>query len=254
VSVRAIHIAAVLLCACGRLGFDSESPLPAPGGMGSAATTLDIGLVAHLALDGSLFDSVSGNDAECAAGECPGFVPGPAAEVATFDGAATCVHLPWLTTWTPSQYTVAAWIQPKAMTGPVVVREHDTSCPSPSLESSDAAVGFVGTDAAAAHEMAWTDAMLSSGTWTHVAIELDGTQQSVFVDGACACSVVPQIRLDYTTYEVTVGCYPAASTWFDGAIGDVRIYDRPLAGAELAELAGAPASADCAAACNTTQP
>jgi Concanavalin A-like lectin/glucanases superfamily len=255
-----------MLCACGRLGFDSEpSPPPTyttPNGetpntdtASSSGSTIDNGLVAHFAFDGSLVDSISNTDAECSGNGCPSFTPGVGnGEAAMFDGAASCVHVPWLQTWMPAQYTIAAWIQPSSMSGPIVVREHDTSCPSPELETSDAAVGFVATDISTGHQEAWSAATLTQSTWTHVAIEFDGQNQTVFVDGACACSVKPLMQLVYATYEVTIGCYPAATTWFGGALDDVRIYDRPLAGTELATLAGAANSADCAAVCNTVQP
>jgi Concanavalin A-like lectin/glucanases superfamily len=264
--VRGLNIALLVLCACGRLGFDSEPPAPTPVSQASDETTnlgtavsngstIDNGLVAHFAFDGSLIDSVSNTDAECSGNACPSFVPGVGmGEAASFDGAATCVQVPWLTSWMPSQYTISAWIQPTSMSGPVVVREHDTSCPSPDLQTSDAAVGFIATDISTGHQEAWSGAALTQSTWTHVAIEFDGTNQSVFVNGACACAVTPTIALAYATYEVTIGCYPAASQWFTGAMDDVRIYDRPLAGTELATLAGAANSTDCAAVCNTVQP
>lgn len=254
-----------MLCACGRLGFDSESSPPTyttpngetPGtGMASSSgSTIDNGLVAHFAFDGSLIDSITNTDADCAGAECPSFSAGVGmGEAASFDGAASCVHVPWLTSWMPSQYTVSAWIQPTAMTGPVVVREHDTSCPSPDMETSDGAVGFIATDVSTGHQEAWSGSVLASGTWTHVAIEFDGQDQTVFVNGACACSVKPLMQLAYASYEVTIGCYPAASTWFTGAMDDVRIYDRPLGGTELATLAGAANSTDCTAVCNTVEP
>jgi hypothetical protein len=222
--------------------------------MKGPGSSLVVGLVADIQFDGSLVDSVSSTDTECSGAECPTFEPGLQGEAAVFDGAATCVHVPWLANWMPSQYTITAWIQPTAMSGPVVVREHDTSCPGPELESSDSAVGFVGTDQAGGHQMGWTDAVLTSETWTHVAIEFDGTNQSVFINGGCACSVVPTVPLAYANYEVTIGCYPAASTWFMGAIDDVRIYERALANDELALLAGAANNADCSAVCSTVQP
>jgi Concanavalin A-like lectin/glucanases superfamily len=264
--VRAINIALLFSCACGRLGFDGEpptqsSPPPPPeqvtqpnGATKGPGASLDLGMVAHLSLDGSLMDSISGTDAECSGGECPSFVAGINGEAASFDGTATCVHMPWLTSWMPAQYTISAWIQPTSESGPIVVREHDTSCPSPSLESSDKAVGFIGTDMAGGHQEGWSGTVLSMATWTHVAIEFDGTNQSVYVDGACACAVEPSVPLNYATYEVTVGCYPAASTWYAGAIDDVRIYDRSLSPAELALLAGASNTTDCSSVCNTTQP
>jgi hypothetical protein len=248
----------LVVCACGRLGFESESSSPsAPGPLGGTkgtGSTLEQGLVAHLSLDGTLLDDVTSTDADCSGAECPSFVAGVSGEAAHFDGAATCVHVPWLASWSPAQYTVTAWIQPEAMSGPVVVREHDTSCPSPSLLSSNAAVGFIGTDAATGHQEAWSSAVLSPGTWMHVAIEFDGAMQSVFVGGGCACQVAPQIQLAYASYELTIGCYPAASTWFTGAIDDVHVYDRVLSPDEVAILAGGASPVDCAATCSTVQP
>jgi len=267
--MRPIAISLILVAGCGRLGFDGTTGGAGGGGAGSGGSglpnnpndpgTLNSGLVAQISFDGSLTDDVSSGDAECSGAECPTFAPGVGGEAAVFDGAATCVHLPWLTSWTPSTYTIAAWVNPTSMSAPIVVREHDTSCPSPSLESSDSAVGFVGTTAASTHQMAWTNtSMLSTGDWTHVAIAFDGTNQRVYVGGTCQCQVQPAIALAYTTYEVTIGCYPAAGTWYTGAISDVRIYDRVLDSAELVALASengsTPTAADCTAACDVNQP
>jgi hypothetical protein len=212
------------------------------------------GLVADIEFDGSLVDSVTNSDADCADAECPTFAAGLHGEAAVFDGAATCVHVPWLANWTPSTYTIAAWIAPTMMSGPVVVREHDTSCPGPELDSSDSSVGFVATDKSGGHQMAWSSSVLTPEAWTHVAIEFDGANQSVFVNGGCACSIEPTIPLDYADYEVTIGCYPAANTFFAGAIDNVRIYDRALDTEELALLAGTSNNTDCSAVCNTVQP
>ncbi len=268
--MRAIAISLILAAGCGRLGFGDEGGgSPGGGGGGTGGTglsnnpndpgTLNDGLVAQIGFDGTLTDNVSSNDAECSGAECPDFEPGIGGEAAVFDGSATCVHVPWLTSWTPSSYTIAAWINPTSMSAPIVVREHDTSCPSPSMESSDSAVGFVGTTAATTHQEAWTNtSMLSNNHWTHVAIAFDGANQQVYVGGACQCQITPAIRFDYTSYEVTIGCYPAAGTWYGGAISDVRIYDRTLDKAELVALASedgsSPTPADCTAVCGVNAP
>ena len=267
--MRSIAISLILVAGCGRLGFDGTNGGSGGGGGGNGGTgvqnnpndpgTLNSGLVAQIGFDGTLTDGVTSGDAECSGAECPTFEAGVGGEAAVFDGTATCVHLPWLASWTPSSYTIAAWVNPTSMTAPIVVREHDTSCPSPSMDTSDSAVGFVGTTAATTHQEAWTNtSMISNGTWTHIAISFDGTNQQVYVGGACQCQVAPAIQLDYTTYEVTIGCYPAASAWYAGAISDVRIYDRTLDNTELVALASengaTPTAADCTAICGASAP
>jgi sialidase-1 len=207
---------------------------------------------------------VSGNSnaATCAAGQCPGVVAGISGNAMMFDGATACFNVPSLASWMPTAFTISAWIKSSTMVGPIVVHESSSGCPSPELEASNG-VGLVQlniTDATP-HNEAWTAAALPSpGQWHQIAVAWDGANQSVYVDGVCACEETQTLGPLQNVQPFSIGCYPTGSpAAFTGAIDEVRIYDRALALDEIANLVtvsgqAAPTPVACAAACATVAP
>jgi len=251
-------VLALVVAACGKIGLDDYNIYPPPPTPSSNDTT-PFGLVAWFQLDGDFYDAVSGQQAACT--NCPTTTTGVVGSAAQFNGTNECVHVPWLASWQPEEYTIAAWVNANAMTGPVAVRTYDSGgCPSPALTTTNGGLGFAGMARTLAHQEAWTTPMLVQSTWQHVALVWDGTSQQLFVDGACTCSITPPVGFRYNpTSELTIGCYPQAGTYIHGAIDDVRVYDRPLAPEEIAMLAaenGSPPAtpASCAAVCGTAAP
>jgi hypothetical protein len=245
--------------ACGRLGLSDYNIYP-PAVEVSSNDTTPFGMVAWFQLDGDLRDAVSGQTAQCTT-NCPTSTTGVVAGGAAFDGVNQCVKVPWLAGWQPDVYTIAAWVNASAASGPVVVRTYDAGgCPSPALEATNRGLGFRGMSKMLSHQEAWTSPMLVQSTWQHLAIVWDGTQQQIFVDGTCTCGITPPVGFRYNdTAGVSIGCYPEASTYLHGVIDDVRIYDRVLAPDELAILASEdgrarPTPVDCSAVCGTTAP
>ncbi len=259
----------VLAAGCGRLGFEPESgsgtgpgPGPGPGPDAFVQMPTTAGLIAYWPMDSfatTAPDVIGGNDAGCTAGACPSETPGVLGGAAMFDGTMSCLEVPGLMGWAADSFTISAWIQAPAMSGPVVVHESDTTCPSPAMEVTNGA-GLVQYNTTGAHSEAWTTAAISSpGQWHQIAVSWDGTMQQVFVDGACDCGIAPANMPVLNPQTFSIGCYPAATTWFTGAIDEVRVYDRVLAADEMAGLyaiAGrsAPAPQPCSVTCATVPP
>jgi hypothetical protein len=257
---------AVLFAGCGRLGFDDSVAGGGGGGGGSGSSThapsMD-GLVAYWdfeTLTATGADSVVSTDtAECTTGECPQTTAGVTGNAAAFDGATTCLHVPSLINWFSPQFTMSAWVQVQTMTdNPIVMRDPD-GCSSPSIRGHATNIGFLTYDDTATHQEAWTSTGFTMQEWRNVAVRWDGTAQMVFLDGRCACNIAPPKQVIFAPIEFTLGCDPYDGTRISGALDEVRIYDRALSDAEMADLVAvggrAPAQmASCSETCMTVQP
>jgi hypothetical protein len=268
-------IALFAIAGCGRLGFDSQSAPPTPDSgdvatmpdSGATSTPPTLGLIAYWSFDnyvastGSAIDSVGGNTATCS-GSCPARATGVVGNGVAFDGAASCMMVPSMSGWNDPMFTVSAWTSGAAMGGPVVVHESDNACPSPEMQVSNSALGLIQLNTTdSTHNLAWmTSPIADPSQWHLVAVTWDGTTQSVYVDGQCACSVVPPLKPLLHNAELSIGCYPDQATYFTGAIDEVRIYNRPLASDEIATLYAAveggvaPASPACTQTCASAPP
>jgi hypothetical protein len=98
-----------------------------------------------------------------------------------------------------------------------------------------------------------TSKALAPNTWHHLIGTYNGTDTARFyIDGLLACSTTTAgfgpIYYDYYSEKFTVGADQShASSVFDGAVDDVRVYDRVLPDADIAELysyIGGPAPAN----------
>jgi hypothetical protein len=258
-----LRVAFVLLVtACGRLGFEG---VPAGGGSASGpdidapamvAGPTTVGLVAYWSFDTSIADTVGTNDATCT--NCPASGPGVAGNAQVFTGSE-CLSVTSMQSWSAPTFTLSAWIQAPAMTGPVMVHESSSGCPSPELSVTNG-LGLTQLNNVGTHNEAWTPvAIAQPDAWHHVAVTWDGTTQEVFLDGQCACNAAPTSLPADNVQPFTIGCYPGAGTMFTGSIDEVRIYNRALSHADVAGLYAvgglvAPTPIACAIACASAPP
>ena len=279
IDMRRTWLVLLLMAGCGRVGFDDTRPMPGASGPtdpGSTAPDANVssdpvqpsaGLSAYWGFDDlsstGAMSSVNSFAATCTAGECPTEVDGVVGKGASFDGATSCMHVPSMSNWTATELTISAWVNiPSAMLGnviPVIDRDAD-ACPSPGIEIAQGQIGFLFMGQDSVHYHAWTSALLTGDTWHQVAVRWDGTTETVFLDGQCACGAEPgqQILFDGTSYEFEIGCDMDTSIYTNGVIDEVRIYDRALSDTEMATLAAvggraAPTPQACAATCSVTQ-
>ena len=84
-------------------------------------------------------------------------------------------------------------------------------------------------------------ANLADDQWHHVVGFYDGANMWLYVDGVLDSGRVAGPQVLDTTAPVILGrSYAGSFSVFDGAIDQVRIYDRALNGAEITNLAGEP--------------
>jgi len=71
--------------------------------------------------------------------------------------------------------------------------------------------------------------------WVHIAVTFDGARTSLFYNGAFVDSNSTVVN-DYAFNQYGVGINRNAGNWFDGAIDDVRIYNRELSNPEIVKV------------------
>ncbi len=265
--VRALPL---LVCAaCGRLGFADMPATSAPPGVDAPTVNVPMqGLVAYWSFDQTgttaYPDFIHNNTASCVTGSCPGSEPGVLGSAATFDGSTTCLTVGSLQSWSDPTFTISAWVKPAGpqgtLPGPIAVHESSSGCPDPELALTKAGGGFglVQLNTSSAHNEAWTANTMTDSAFHHVAVSWDGTTQTVYVDGTCACDVVPALPPVANPQPFTIGCYPGAGSLLTGSIDELRVYDRTLSPDEVGQLyaqgGGSAAAIACPATCATTAP
>ncbi len=89
-------------------------------------------------------------------------------------------------------------------------------------------------------------AALPANTWSHLATTYDGSALRLYVNGSLAGTLPANGSMSTSNGPLRIGGNAIWDEWFDGAIDEVRIYNRALTGAEIqddmAEPVGAPAS------------
>jgi len=74
---------------------------------------------------------------------------------------------------------------------------------------------------------------LNNGLWRHLVFQLDGTTQRIYVDGALDSS---RTKVGGTSADGTFRIGRLSTTYFNGAIDEVRVYNRSLSAQEISEL------------------
>jgi|GEM_PF-3832615 len=75
---------------------------------------------------------------------------------------------------------------------------------------------------------------IQSGVWYHIVGTYDGTVRKIYVNGVLENSVTATGQLSSNTANLEIGKYNLSNThYFDGAIDEVKIYDRALTAEEV---------------------
>jgi hypothetical protein len=81
-----------------------------------------------------------------------------------------------------------------------------------------------------------------SNTWSHIAVTVDGTFITVYVNGVASLPVTYATPLPWSIYQIGNTANNQSGYAYKGLIDDVRIYNRALAAVEVATLYAANAS------------
>lgn len=79
---------------------------------------------------------------------------------------------------------------------------------------------------------------ITVGNWYHIACTYDGTSASIYVDGELQNSVSMSGLLRVSTQHILIGANPTSppSSFFNGSIDDIRIWNRALSASEIQDL------------------
>jgi len=169
------------------------------------------------------------------------------------------LRVPALSTLDTTSYTISLWakLDTLAIDQPMMMR-YETGCSSPSMRSHMNTAGHAAFDTNSAHQYAWTGPALAVNAWQQIAVRWDGVNQSVFIDGVCACNNIPTLRLVMAVNnQFTIGCDDNDGKRLAGNIDAIRVYDHALANDEMASLAVedgrlAPTPEACPMQCTVT--
>ena len=225
----------------------------------SATPTVATGPIAHWTFDDgtgpTAADSAGSNDGTLTNGPTWTCVAG--GNALTFDGSDDYVDAGSAASLDVSNGTVSAWF--KADTAQVdehvivdknqsgfndgdfilMIQDSDDT-PSPNhvrlyLEDDTSSISI------------FADAPVTFGTWTHVTVTFGSSGMAMYINGVKQADTNANTSgMDNTVPSLFIGRQATDSNdMFDGAIDEVRIYDRVLSQAEITALA-ASAPADCA--------
>ncbi len=220
-------------------------------GSAVADWSLRDGLEVHYPLDGSLSGETPGAGQTQAAlvDGLPRFVDGTIGAAASFDGkvfidAGNVAPYDFY-----DKFTLSAWIRPTAPDGAIVTRTNEltTEIPGYGIYLTDGKVQFNlvvrALDDAILIETAQP---LALNRWHHVAATYDGSRLAegiaIYVDGRrqeLKVNVDEMNQPFKVDQPLRIGAAAGSGPRFEGAIDDVRVYNRALRPAEAAVLATA---------------
>lgn len=237
----------LVLAGCGRVAFD---PRPTTGPADAAPSdgpTDPSGLVAWYAFDGDLHDALGGPDGSCvSSSSCPVVIAGHHGPAIELDGTS-CVQVVDSGALDLPTLTLSIWLRAEAL-GPnatQVSKRVDAGgsfYDSWQLEipsSPSASESFTYKGSAANEEVVSAAGAIELGVWQHVAATFDGTTKRLYIGGVRVASQPESQALSYDTHPMLIGCDDNATLveHFQGALDDLKIFDRALSDAEIADLA-----------------
>jgi len=199
-----------------------------------------VGLVAHWELDemeGSIaHDSIGDNDATL---HGPEWTDGKINGALHFEGFNAYLDCGESELLGPAQMTLAMWLQPAHMGGMRYIASRaesfsdiDYAVMRHRAGEVEFAVGQLGSDPVSVMSTGMTDL----GEWSHVAVCLDGSQASVYIDGRPDGSVDYGVRVAREGHWLVVSSLRASTRFYHGKIDDVRLYNVALSDEDIAAL------------------
>jgi hypothetical protein len=166
------------------------------------------------------------------------WVPGKVGTALWFDGLDDYVECGSDSSLNPPELTLSLWVIPEAQRSlrrSVVGRMGNTDYDvdySVELGSRGEVTGSFGNGSASV--IVSGARKLTGYEWTHLALTRDGRELALYIDGGDRTSVEYSIEPGNGGYPLYIG----GPMLYKGKIDDVRLYDRALAPAEIAQIAG----------------
>ncbi len=185
--------------------------------------------------------SLWGNDGSILGGTTwvAGADAGGALRVDGSSGRAVVAHSPAFEAL--DQLAVSAWVKPERVGTQYVVKKADGDTVD-GFEISFASSGraYFRLDHASSgndFRLQTPTALPANGqTWIHIVGTYDGTTMRLYVDGVEVATMAGPDRVSTNSLPLVLGAQEDVDNPLQGAIDDVRVYDRALAAAEVATL------------------
>ena len=215
-------------------------------GQAAAQDTLTNGLMAYYPFNGNANDvSGNGNNGTVQGATLASDRFTQASSAYSFDGVNDQIEVAHSASISPTnEVTVAAWIRPLAY-------EDNKHCVSKGSHVNYFSRSYSlqgpwvdGKWRAALSTPAGEVVVASSDNaaltqWSHVLMSYDGAAVKLYVNGVLSSSQAVVGLITQTSEGLFIGShkfYAASDYWFNGGIDDVRIYNRALSAAEVAQL------------------
>jgi hypothetical protein len=240
------RLGVVLAIGCGRAHFDAIS--------GDATTAMDAaglsGLVVWFDFEtppGAVIpDIVSGHPGSCTT--CPVLVPGHRGQGYMFNGVDACIFVPDVGQLAYPAFTLSVWSNRASSGTGMSLVEKLVGPGGNKLNSYQIEIGitpnpvdalsFTSSNGMVANFVWSAPAVVTLGTWQHVAVTWDGHTKRLFVGGAPIAQGTAT-GIGYDSGAMGIGCDDngTPSLHYSGVLDEVQIYNRVLTDAEILTLA-----------------
>ncbi|HEY6866003.1 MAG TPA: LamG domain-containing protein, partial [Candidatus Eisenbacteria bacterium] len=171
----------------------------------------------------------------------PTWVTGVEGGALSFDGANDYAQVPADSRLDiTSAITIAAWIRPaRVATQDVVKKAVNGGTDGYELALSSAGKVFLRFNQKTSADTYRLNSVASypiDGTWMHVAATYDGATMKMYVNGALDGSVAKTVTIATNANALGIGAQSDGVRWFQGALDDVRLYNRALSAGEIQAL------------------
>lgn len=221
---------------------DARGDAPAPDVDAAPDGPSNLGPIAHWTFDtdpatGVVDSSGRGHTGACLT-TCPGLVTGRIGGAYLFTAAQEMALVVPDHPDFRGPYTIAAWVNAGTSTADLSIMAKPVGIGSANSWQLELLASDVMSLSGGSPHYLEAATPFPRGTWHHVAGSWDGTTKRLYIDGLPVVEVAATVS--YDGRALVLGADRNAGNpvlFWDGALDDVRIYDRALSGAELAALA-----------------
>jgi fibronectin type 3 domain-containing protein len=219
------------------LAADAAGNLSGYSNRASATTAANTGLVAAYGFEegsGTTVQDSSGNRNTGTISNATWTASGKYGKALMFNGTNARINIAdSASLHLSSGMTLEAWVSPAATVSSwrdLIYKQTDIYY----LEAgSDSGVPALGGTFAGSNDNLFATSRLAVHTWTHVAATYDGSTLRIHINGTQVSSKARTGAITSSTGALSIGGDPVFGQYFNGAIDEVRIYNRALSQAEI---------------------